>query len=676
MPDITGIAVSALRSSKTALATVSHNIANVDTEGYSRQRVQFNAYPAQGVGSNFVGTGVEINNISRITNQFLTDQLIRDTQSNATFSAYSEYAIRVDSLLGDDSTAITPTLLNYFDAVNDVANDPASIPARQVLLSEGEALANRFNTVYQQINLQNETLNGDMRVVTSQITELARSIASLNNSIQVAGSNGVGQQPNDLLDKRDEALRQLSELVGINVVTEANGSVNVTMGSGQPLVVGADAFTVTATSGQTGISRNEVSLTVNSVTSVVTDQIYGGRLGGLLSVRNELIDPVFNELGRMSLAISNAVNTQHQLGMDLNNQIGGRFFTDINAASAQIGRAAANLGNTGNIAVTVSVDDVSALTTANYNLTYSGGTGNYTLVNRDTNATVATFAAPAVFPATIAVATEGISINMDISSAAALPTTHVDGDRFLITPTRLGASEMGVEIFAPNQIAAALPVRANLPATNTGNGFVQEVQITDTTTADFATTPLQLTPPYQVVFTSPTAYEVYDMTVPAVPVLAGTGVYVPNQSNSLLTNAGLLPAPLAPGYDIVFNGSPETNDVLDITYNLGAVGDNRNMLLLADIQRTKTMANGSATFQDAYAQVVGGVGTRTRDSLIGEEASESILRQTRSQRDSVAGVSLDEEAADLIRFQNAYEASARIIQVSSELFDTILGVIG
>ena len=673
MPDLSSIALTSLSAHKTALATTGHNIANVDTEGYTRQVATFTTYPPEVIGNSYLGTGVNISNINRVTNQFLVEQYRRDTQNKEAYSSYHEYAVRIDSLLGDDATAVTPTLINFFNAVNDVADDPASVPARQVLLSEGEALVNRFNSIYNQIHLQNEALNQDMEAVTSEISELAASIADLNESIQAAGANSFAGAPNDLLDKRDEAVRRLAELVGINVINEPNGTVNISVGSGQPLVVGNQSFTLTAQNGATGLSRNDILLSTPSSNLNITEQVFGGRLGGLLEVRQELIDPVFNEIGRMSLAVADTINDQHQLGMDLNNNIGGLFFSDINTASSEASRVAPNVSNTGTATITVTIDDTSALSTDNYELRYDGTSGNYSLVEMTNQTTVTSFAAPAVVPDTVSVASIGLTFNFTAGAPA-------DDDVFLILPTRTGASEMDIELNSPNQIAAALPVRTNVATTNSGDAFVEDVQVTDTSTTDFTTTPLTLTPPYRVVFTSTTSYEIHDMTTPAlVPsaaTLAGTGTFVPNQSNNLLTDASVLPAPLATGYEIVVNGEPQTDDVIDISYNTGAVNDNRNTLLLADLQRTKTMAGGTATFQEGYNRIVGGVGTRTRDARIGEEASETILRQTKSQLESISGVNLDEEAADLIRFQNAYQASARIIQVSSELFDTILGVIG
>lgn len=674
MPDLMGIGLSGVKAQKTALATVSHNIVNVDTDGYSRQRVQLGTLGAQASGDLFIGSGTEIKSVFRNTNQFVTSQLWRDTQAHATFESYAEYATKLDTLLGDDSTGIAPTLLNFFNAVNDVANDPSSVPARQVLLGEGRALANRFNSVYEQIRLQNETLNRDLAAATSQVSKLAASVASMNEAIKTASSSGTGSFPNDLVDRREEAIRQLSELIGVDVVPQPDGSINVSVGSGQPLVVGAASFEIGAGTGETAISRNEVLLVSNNASQIITSQVSGGRIGGLLNVRNELIDPALNELGRLAMVIGNTINEQHQLGMDLNNQLGGLFFNDINSVEAQNGRVYSALENQGNIDISLTIDDVNALDITNYDLRYDSGTSTYRVTNLTTNAVVSTFAAPVAFPATISLASEGFSITMDVYDPGSLPTTHEEGDRYLLTPTRLGASDIGMHISTPQQVAAALPIRTTLPQTNVGSAIVERVEMTDTTTADFTTTPQQLTPPYRVVFTSPTSYDVFDMTNPGTPVLAGQGTYTPNQPNNLLTNPGLLPAPLAPGYDLVVNGAPESGDVIDIDYNNGGSGDNRNALLMSALQRAKTMGGGRASYQEAYAQLVGEVGTRTRDSRIGEEASDSILQQTTNQRNSITGVNLDEEAADLIRFQNAYQASARIIQVTSELFDVILGI--
>jgi flagellar hook-associated protein 1 len=662
MADISKIAVSGLTAAKTALSTVSHNIVNVDTAGYSRQRTEFLTRTPIQYGGAFVGQGVDANTITRVANQFVTDQLRRDTQNFNSYAAYYEYAVRMDSLLGDDATAITPSLQGFFDTVQELSTDPSSIAARQVLLSDGRALVNRFNTVYDQVFQQNETLNIELENVASQISKLAAGIADLNNTIRTYSANNLGKQPNDLLDQRDEAIRQLSELVGLQIVQESDMTVNIFIGNGQPLVVGGDAYQLSSDPAVSGVSRNNLMLTYGAAQFDVTTQLSGGRIGGLLKVRDELIDPIFNELGRIAMVLSDTFNTQHQLGMDLNNQIGGLFFGEINLPAFEAARASADLGNTGSATLSVTIDDVSILKAANYELLYDGNSGNYSLRNTTTNTLVDTFVNPGA-GGSYTFLTEGFTINFSGGAPA-------NGDAFLVTPTRMGASNMSIEIDSVNQVAAALPVRTQLPSTNTGGGFVERVVVTDTTTTDFSTTTFALTPPYTVVFTSPTAYDVIDSSTSAIVV--GGVAFTPNQSNGLLEQAGLYPAS---GYDVVFNGVPATGDQIVFQYNNGGVGDNRNALLLSGLRTAKTIGNGTASYQSAYGQLVSGVGTRTRDAQIGSEASQSILRQIEAQRESIAGVNLDEEAADLIRFQQAYQASARVIQVSSELFDSILSAL-
>lgn len=659
MADIAGIAVSGLTAAKTALSTVSHNIVNVDTDGYSRQRAEVYTRTPQQLGGSFIGQGVDANRIARISNQFVTDQLRRDTQNFNSYDAYYDFAVRMDRLLGDDSTAITPTLQSFFDGVQDLSTDPSSIAARQVLLSQGQALVNRFNTVYEQVFQQNETLNTEIGTVTSQITQLAAGIASLNDSIRAVSANNIGQLPNDLLDKRDEAVRQLSELVGVQVLQESDLTYNIFVGNGQPLVIGSDAFQVGSQPSTSGVSRNDIVMTSGTTQINITGQISGGRLGGLLDVRDELIDPIFNELGRLAIVLADTFNAQHELGMDLNSQLGGQFFGDINLPTSEASRVSASVDNTGTAELTVTISDSSALTAANYELRFDSGTGNYTLFNSTSNATVTTFANPGPGNSVV-VASEGITLNF----TAGVPA---DGDTYLIAPARLGAYDIAMEIDNVQQVAAAMPVSTQLPLTNTGQGFVERVVVADTSTADFTTTPFALVPPYTVVFTSPTTYDVLNSTTNAV--VAGGVTFTPNQSNGLLEQAGLYPAS---GYDVVYNGVVATGDQVVIQYNNGGVSDNRNALMLASLRTAKTIGNGTATYQSSYGQLVSGVGTRTRDAEIGQEAAQSILRQSEAQRESISGVNLDEEAADLIRFQQAYQSSARVIQVSSELFDTIL----
>lgn len=657
MTDITGIALSGLIASRTALSTVSHNIVNIDTAGYSRQRAEMLARTPIQYGTAFLGQGVDVNNVTRITNQYVTDQLRRDTQNFHAYDAYYEYAVRMDALLGDQSTAISPTLQSFFDALQALATDPSSIAARQVVLSESRAMVNRFNTVYDQVYQQNETLNVELKSITSQISQLAAELADLNVAIRSYSINSIGQLPNDLLDRRDETVRQIAELVGVQVQEQDDRTFNLFIGNGQPLVIGERSFQLDSEPTVNGIAKNNIAFVSGNTRIDISQQISGGRLGGLLQVREELLDPVFNELGRLAIVMADTFNAQHQLGMDLNNNLGGLFYGDINNPAAELARVSPGVKNAGNGTLSVTITDSAALKAANYQLIYDGNTDTYTLRNATTNANVETFANPGA-GGSYTFATEGFALNFNGGTPAS-------GDTYLVTPTRMGARDISLEIDSVDQVAAAMPVRTQLPASNTGTGFVERVVVTDTTTADFTTTPYSLQPPYTVVFTSPTTYDVINSATATVMV---TGVaFNPNQPNALLQQAGL-----NAGYDIVFNGVPQTGDQVVVEYNHGGVSDNRNALLLTELRTAKTIGNGTATYQSSYGQLVSGVGTRTRDAQIGQEASQSILRQVEAQRESISGVNMDEEAADLMRFQQAYQSSARVIQLSSELFDSIL----
>ena len=370
MADLAGIALSGLRASQTSLSTTSHNIVNVDTEGYSRQKTGLGTRVPQSYGGSFIGQGVDVESITRVSNQYVVDQLRRDVASYNSFDAYYEYAVRVDQLLGDDSTAITPSMQSFFDAMQDVSNDPASIPSRQVLISSGQALVNRFNAVYEQVYQTNETLNIELDAVASKITQLGESIAAYNQSIQAVYTNNTGELPNDLLDQRDEAIRQLSELVGVEVLQQQNLSVSIFVGSGQPLVIGNESFSVETVTNDSGLSRKELVITDGTNVQNITNLVSGGRLSGLLTVREELIDPVFNELGRMALSVAQSFNNQHQLGMDLDNQLGGLFFGDINSSAAEFSRIASDTANAGTAALSVTIDDTNLLTAEDYRLRF------------------------------------------------------------------------------------------------------------------------------------------------------------------------------------------------------------------------------------------------------------------------------------------------------------------
>lgn len=656
MPGMSSIGVQGLLASKSNLDTTSNNIANAETDGYSRQRNTVVDNPSQFTGYGYLGTGVQTNAISRIVMDYLTVQVQVDSQNLAGEEAYLGIASRLDQLLGGDSTALQPALQDFFNTIQAHSDDPSVTSLRQALMVSSEGLVGRFNLLYDQLEQQQSILHQEMTSTVSEINTLVSSVAQLNEQLARYASSLEGQLPNEILDERERSVKRLGELVGISVVPEDNRSLIITTGNGQPLVVGNRFFELSTGNEWGSVDRLDIYSQSTGSSSRITDVISGGKLGGLIQTRNELLDPAFNELGLAALGLADQMNAQHRLGMDLNDALGGDFFSAINDPGVMADRANPDDDNTGTAVLSIRIDDLSLVEPVDYRLEFDGT--NYQLFNPLTNATT-TFA-PA---ASVALPALGITINAVGAPAA--------GDRFLVSPSRFAGQEMSLDISRPNEIAAAFPVRVERQSINTGTGYIADVTMSDTTNAAFSTTAGTLTPPVRIEFTSATVYQVLDMTVPSVPVVLAAAVpFLPDQNNDVLFNAGL-----SYGYEVTLNGAPSTGDQFDISYNAGGAGDNRNALLLQDIQNTDYLSGGSETISDSWNSLITTVATRTRNSEISYSALSVVLSRSVGEQQSISGVNLDEEAANLLAFQQHYEANARVISVANSLFQSLLDAV-
>ncbi|NVJ60366.1 MAG: flagellar hook-associated protein FlgK [Gammaproteobacteria bacterium] len=650
------IGVSGLLSTQSAINTVSHNIANANTEGYNRQITQIDTRNPQFLGGIYIGTGAEVGAISRVFDATTLLELQSNISNFNELEVYLDQASRVDNLVADASTGLNEGLQAFFSAVQTVADEPTSIAARQVLLSQGGLLAGRFNTLTEQLESQRRAVNSGIEASAKEITALGQSIADLNIKIAAATGGGLGQ-PNDLLDQRDRQITQLAELVDIKTLQQDDGSINVFIGNGQALVVGATASQVVAQRDTNDPKNVDLVLQTGAGNVPITETVSGGKLGGYLRFRDEILEPGFNVIGRVALAVSDEINRQHQLGMDLNNDLGGLFFTDINDATLMQRRVINDSSNTGTASLGIQIDDPNLLTDANYELRFQGG--NYILTNTTTNATVASFPPPGATPATVSIPSEGFSVVLNSGAAAA-------GDRFSVFPTRTAGADIQMQLTNPSQIAAALPVNASTSSANIGSGSIAGVSVTDTTTPQFTNVANDLDPPLVFEFTNATTFNVRDANTNAI-ITGPVGGFVPDQSNDMLALAGL-----NYGYEISISGSPQPGDTFNVAYNTNGTGDNRNMLLLGDLQQANTMDNASSNFQQAFGRLVADVGTKTKEAEINKQAADALVAQVTNRRESISGVNLDEEAAKLIKFEQAYQASAQVISVARSIFQTII----
>ncbi|GAB1262036.1 flagellar hook-associated protein FlgK [Aurantivibrio plasticivorans] len=906
---ILGNAISGLQASQTALRTAGHNISNANTEGYSRQRVDYVARTPQSAGVGYLGSGVLVSSVERIVSEYLIGQLRTDINNFEELNTFNDQIGNIDKLLADSGTGLAEGLQTFFASLQSGADDPSSTPARQLIIAQSESLTARFNLLYGRMESINNGIASESRVIISEINSLARSIGELNLTIQQQLALGQGAQPNDLLDQRDEALKRLSELVTIQVIEQDAGDVNVMIGSGQPLVVGQAVSQFTLTNG------NEIVLSNAIGTVDVTDAISGGQLGGLVRFREELLDPAFNELGRVALVMSEVFNDIQQQGLDLDGDFGTPFFTDINDAVVMTSRVTGAGTNQppNDRSIYVEIADTGSLTIDDYTLRLIPNTQNYIVTRNADGSEVTQGILSGAYPAEIAF--EGLVVHLESGS-------FQGGDEFLIQPTRRGAVDIESLIERPEDIAFALPIRTQTGDGNIGAGRISAGEILSIVDQQGNVLPTfsapgQLSPPVVVVFTSPTTYDVLDnsdpgkpvdlvpplrnqsfipnqdnalfSTDPGVTIVTGTGssmglppgrisnlqaaggsavpngypveqltftttnpttgatttqsltttfnssagntasllsnldgvsanafteavitdininnltspvqirlsgqdligystgqvasdvpdpsvdeaafntylaerinenqilrsqgIYATSTSDpitgnpelrilastgidldiriegvagdnisvndgvnpnvrltaagggqeSLVTVGGRIDLTLADnvvlttapsvsqffgdssaadfaqsafmGYQAVVSGQPSVDDRFHIQFNDNASVDNRNALRFVDLETEQVVEQGTLTLSESYGQLVERVGTESNLSQINTEAAELLLRETQATRDAISAVNLDEEAANLVRFEQVYNANARVIAISRDTFDTLL----
>ncbi len=620
MPDILATSTSALLAFQNAIATTSHNVANVNTEGYSRQQVEFNARTPARLGNSYLGTGVDASSIKRSYDDFLTNQLRSTTSAYGQMDTYATLASSMDNLFGSSQSSLSPMFSQFFNDIEAVSSNPSATPERQTLLSDANGLTNRFQTLNTQLDALDQQTNAQITSSVKDINQLSSSIADLNKQI-TAAQNAAAATPNDLLDQRDQAIKQLAGLVSVQTMPQSDGAMNVFIGNGQSLVVGDKPMQLATVAGAYDPQRLEVAYG-GPQGPLISDGITGGQLGGTLAFRRELLDPAHNQSGLLAQGFSASFNEQHQAGMDLQGNQGIAFFA---AGAPQI---LPNRRNTGDATVAVQIGDASALTASDYQLRYDGSQWQLTRLSDGT--------------------TSASSGSLQMDGLAITPGTGAQaGDSFLIRPTHEAAGGMQVLIDDPAQIAAAAPIRTQAAIGNTGSASISAGTVLDPQDANLRQT-------VRIQFLSATAYSVN-----------GSGSYAYASGGDITLN----------GWQVQISGNPQAGDQFSIQDNAGGIGDNRNAAALSKLQNQDILNQGTATYQQAYGSLVSQIATRTQQSQDGRDAQQVLNQQAQTARDAISGVNLDEEAANLIRFQQAYQAAAQSITTANTMFQTLLSAI-
>ncbi|MDD2060788.1 flagellar hook-associated protein FlgK [Pseudomonas sp. GD03860] len=680
MSNLISIGLSGLNASQAALSVTSNNIANAGTSGYSRQQAVQTTGGMQNIGVGFIGTGTTLSDVRRIYNGYLDNQLQTATSLNTDAAAFQDQITSVDKLLADSNTGISSVLTAFFSALQTASATPGDVASRQLLLTQAQTLSNRFNAISSQMSQQNDSINSQLETLSGQVNKLSANIAEYNK--QIAQLSASGNTPNNLIDARNEAVRSLNELVGVTV-QERDGNLDVYLGTGQSLVTGNSANTLSVAPGSTDKSQYSLQINYQTFSSDVTSVVTGGQIGGLLRYRNDVLAPSINELGRVALVVADSINSQLGQGLDANGQFGAGLFSSINSITAISQRSLAASGNSagsGNLDVTI--ENSGALTTYDYEVKFTSDK-QYS-VRRSDGTEMGNFDLDAD-PAPVI---DGFSLKLNGGGLAA-------GDSFKVIPTRAAAGSINTVLTDANKLAFAGPISATAGSGNGGTGTITQPSLGERLDIYGGAEQAQLqeaikhSMPVRVVLGEASggtqSYKIFDSKGGEI----GAGNIVPGQDNDLAINVPMRDASGAPMLDASGNprtfkvettigGSPSANDSFTLGFNADGKSDNRNAKALLGLQTQSTVGTGSGggiSFTSAYASLVERVGAKAAQAKIDTTATGAVLDSAKASRASVSGVNLDDEAASLVKFQHYYTASSQIIKTAQETFSTLINAL-
>ena len=736
-----------LQANQTALTITGQNISNVNTEGYTRQRPVFESRGGL--------AGVKIDDIDRVADAFLNRQIWADSASYSSYDVFEDFANELDNLMASDVTSISGAMDDYFGSLQTAVDDPVSLPNRELFIAQSEALVQRFNDLDANIRRQNDSINGRLESSVSAINAIAGHIAQLNEDISY--QQAAGEVSSELLDQRDAKLEELSTYIGFTTLEQPSGEVSVFIGNGEPLVVGLSVGTVSTILGPSDSSQLNIGIQVGNSIGDITAQLSGGKVGGLLDYREDVLAESLDELGRIALVFADSMNEQHQKGLDFDGNVGGLLFTDINSGQAVANRVLAERDNISNVTAGIIINDVSSLKASEYSLDFNNSNG-FTLTResdgeRWSDTTLTSEASASDVDQDGEFYLDMLSGDMTLRIDGFTMTLKADvtfgsSDSFVLRPVRNAASEIDTVLNEARLLALGAPLAASEDSSNSGTGSVS-VSITDKDYADLTAVVGEMTPPFDITFQTPLEvvgavanvgsasnltvadYDVFstitypltitengagnfDISDSAVPANTLNGVALTGSQLDLSASFGITldisgvvaasgesftvqhdsstdvgfyefvdgdgdrlvgqfvsgESIALQGFEVTIDNLPSINDTFSVNLNIDGVSDNRNALLMSDLQFARLIEG--ASYQDKYGQNVEKVGSQAAVAQVNAQAGKSVLDSNKELRSSISGVNLDEEAAKLIQFQQAYQASAQIIRAAQTIFDALL----
>ena len=648
----------ALLANQVALQTAGHNIANVNTPGYSRQTVVLQTVQGQFTGGGYIGQGVDVQTILRNQSELLTRQSAAAGSTQAADIVRSERLRQLQEVFSGGTAGLGAAINDMMNAFSDVVTSPTDITARTVVLTRLDETAARMRTAGERLNELQYTVTEQLESSVTAINSLAKQMASINE--QIARANGNGQSPNDLLDQRDQIIRDINQYVQTTQIPADDGTVGLFVAGSQPLVLGTTASSLSIDDTTQFPASGQIKLFFNRTGAppVEMDEnvLGGGSVSGLLRFNNNDLTEGRNLLGRMAMAIGMTMNDQQNLGLTLDGLPGKDLFA----------LPASMPGYTNGAGVgTVSFTGPTQFAASDYEIRFTTGTAGQVVRLSDGKATPFTDAANLT---TLQI--DGLNFN--------LTTPGNPGERMLFKPFSTAANNIQALVYSPRDLAVANPVNAAMGTANGGTMQLAGLKATGLPNPPGLVLPANANPAalppilggVQLQFTAgpPTTYDVLDRGTAPPTVLAAAQPYTSGAPISIN------------GWEIKLQGSPKTGDTvvignaLDPQYGDAFTRNAGNASALMSLRDVKMF--DESTLSDGYASAIAQVGTRTQSALFAAEMSTTIAANLERERAAVSGVNLDEEAARLIQYQQAYQASAKMIQIAQNIFDNLIQSVG
>jgi flagellar hook-associated protein 1 FlgK len=634
--DLLNIARTGVQASQAQLGVTSNNIANANTEGYNRQVATQATTESQRLGNSFYGTGTYVSDVKRVYNEFAARELrIGQTSMSAAETSYNKLS-ELDEIYSQIGKMVPENLNNFFASINSVADLPTDLGIRTNSLSSAQQLAIGLNQMQSQLDGQTKQTNNQIESITTRINEISKELGNINLELMKSQD-----QDSQVLDKQDALILELSQYAQVNVIALDTGAKSIMLGGSVMLVSGEVSMSMGISTGDPYPNEPRINASIGDKTLNVDPSKLGGQLGALFSFRDDTLLPASTELGQLALGIADTFNEMQSKGFDLNGDVGSDIFRDINDPLMASGRAGSNSTNNGTAAMSVNIDDVGALSGSTYQLSFTTANG-YQLTDNQTGKV-----SNLTLSGTQLTSSAGFSINVAGGPIA-------DGDKFEIRPTAGAAAGLKVVMTDPKGIAAAGPTLTSA-STNLGNTSVS-LNSMDSTNAVF-----QSVNGSSITFelntaAVPNTYEAFDSS--------GTSLGTGTISNNNINAFGM-------DFDITTSGTGGTAD--SFTFDLAfAEGNNSNAVEIAKLSDVKLMNNGTGTLTSVFENTKLDIGSQTKSAEVRVGSATAIYQQASTRVQSESGVNLDEEAANLLRFQQSYQAAARIMTTAQTIFDTLL----